>query len=279
MSKKRCVRRVTAPVRQRLNDLAEILYEFLPLTSHSKNAVTYSSIFAESRIEAYLRGPTNKRQALQQGLAELYRRHERLPWTIIRGVVPAAIEYRRYQRRPLKRSELDALADCLKSLGIDMVKELESIELDETLPRITVPPGELRQRLRGHDLEPALATEPLDLFEAGHFNESVRKAAEKLEDRVQEMCGLSTHGRDLMAKAFADEALLDVERYEPENRDSFVEGYRFLAMGAMSAIRNVFSHGDEERRSPEECFEMLLFLNWLFRGLVTSGGHADRWQP
>jgi hypothetical protein len=274
MSKKRCVRRITAPVQKHLNDLADILYEFLPLTSPSKNTVTFTSIFAESHVEDYLQGPANKRQALQKGLTELYRRHERLPTTIIRKVVPAAIEYRRYQRRPLKRSELDALADCLKSLSIDMVKELGSIQLDETLPRITVPPEELRQRLRGHDLEPALAAEPLDLFEAGHFNESVRKASEKFEDRVQEMCSLATHGRDLMARAFADGALLDVECYEPENRDGFVEGYKFLAMGAMSAIRNVFSHGDEERRSPEECFEMLLFLNWLFRGLHPRDRHT-----
>lgn len=39
-------------------------------------------------------------------------------------------------------------------------------------------------------------------------------------------------------------------------------------MGMMSSIRNVFSHGDEGRRSSEECFEMLMFLNWLF-------GHLD----
>lgn len=274
MSKKKTVRRVTAPVRKDLNDLADILYEFLPLTSPSKNTVTFTSIFAQSGIGGYLQGPVNKRQALQQGFAELYRRHERLPWTIIRKVVPAAIEYRQYQRRPLTRSELHSLADCLNSLGIDMVKELESVELDGTLPRVTVPPEELRQRLRGHDLKPALAAEPLDLFEAGHFNESVRKAAERFEDRVQEMCGLPKHGRDLMASAFSDGTLLDVELYEPENRDSFIEGYKFLAMGAMSAIRNVFSHGDEERRSPEECFEMLMFLNWLFRGLDAHDEHT-----
>jgi len=26
-------------------------------------------------------------------------------------------------------------------------------------------------------------------------------------------------------------------------------------------------HGDENTRSPEECYEMLLYLNWLFRHL------------
>lgn len=41
----------------------------------------------------------------------------------------------------------------------------------------------------------------------------------------------------------------------------------FMAMGMMRAIRNVFSQGDEAQRSPEVCFEMLLFFNWLFRQL------------
>ena len=267
MPKKRSVRRVTAPVRKQLDQLADILYGFLPLSSPSKSTTTFTTIFSESNVEDYLSGPSNKRQALQQGLAEVYRRHERLPWTIIRKVVPAAANYRRHQRRPLKRTELAALVECLDNLGFDMTKEIESIELDENLPRITVPPDELKQRLRGHDLESSLAGKPLDLFETGHFNESVRKAAEIYEDRVQELCGRSGYGRDLMARAFADGKLLDLEAYEPENRDGFADGYKLLAMGAMTAIRNVFSHGDEERRSPEQCFEMLLFLNWLFRGL------------
>ena len=274
MKKKQNVRRVTAPVKKYLSDLANILYEFLPLSSLSKNTVTFSTIFAESGIEHYLRGPANKRQCLQQGLTRLYRNHERLPWTIIRKTVPAAIEYRMCKRRPLTRSELQALADCLAHLGIDMVKELGSIELDETLPRITVAPEELKQRLRGHDLDPSLAAEPLVLFEEGHLNESVRKAAEKFEDRVKELCGLSAYGQELMGKAFADDVLLDVDSYEPENRGSFAGGYKLLAMGSMTAIRNVLSHGDEERRSPEECFEMLLFLNWLFRGLKSQGEHT-----
>lgn len=261
------VLRVTAATRERLNRLAEILYPFLPLTSRSKNAVTFTSIFAESSIADYLDGPTNKTQALEQGLAEVYRRHERLPRQIIRKVVPAAVGYRKHQRQPLTRAEVDELSRCLVDLGIDMTKELAEVELDERLPRITVPPEKLKKTLREHDLEPELATEPLQLFEDGHFNEAVRKAAERFENEVHARSGLDSFGRQLMAGAFATPDLLAIDRLEPENQDGFVEGYRFLAMGLTGAIRNVFSHGDEERRSPEECFEMLLFLNWMLRGI------------
>ena len=43
------------------------------------------------------------------------------------------------------------------------------------------------------------------------------------------------------------------------------EGYMHLTMGMIRAIRNIFSHGDENQHSPEEAYEMLLFINWLFR--------------
>ena len=266
-NRRRSVRRVTAQDKERLNRLAEILYEFLPLTSNSPNTITFTTIFRESAISYYLDGCKTKRQALEKGLEKLYRYHQRLPMVIIRKIIPAAINYRKYIRKPLTRKELDSLSTCLFELDIDMKKEIEFVALDESLPRITVAPDKLKERLRQHDLDPAISSEPLQLFEDGHFNEAVRKCTERFEDRVQNLTGIEATGRDLMAKAFKNEDFIDINQIETENQASFVEGYRFLSMGTMAAIRNVFSHGDEERRSPEECFEMILFLNWLFRYL------------
>ncbi len=71
-----------------------------------------------------------------------------------------------------------------------MRKELAEVEIDETLPRIKVPPADLEKHLRNHDLDPNISTEPLQLFSDGHFNEAVRKASERLEDFVQETSNL-----------------------------------------------------------------------------------------
>lgn len=268
---RKVVRRITADRQERINRLAGILYHFLPLTSRSDSATTFTSIFAESRVDDYLQGK-NKRSALQEGFTNLFRYHKRLPFAVIRKVVPAAIEWRRYKRDPLTREEMDRLADVLADLDVDMKRELAQVELDETLPRITVPPKELEQRLRNHDLHPAIADDPLELFSNGHFNESVRKAAERFEDAVRSAAGLERSGRALMGAAFGSGGLLAIEGTEAENEEDFQEGFKFLSMGMMAAIRNVFSHGDEERREPEECFEMLLFMNWLFRGIERAEG-------
>lgn len=261
------VRKITADKKERLNRLAEILYDFIPLTSHFRNAVTFHSIFKESSVGHYLKGANNKRQILQKGFELLYRYHKNLPKNIIRKIIPAAIEYRKYSRKPLTNKELYELATCLEDLGISMTNEIEQIEVEETLPRIIVPPEKLIERLRGHDLDLALSTEPLFLFSNGHFNESVRKASERFEDLVQELSQIDSSGRDLMAKAFNNDLLIELSGVEKENQQGFIEGYRFLTMGTMAAIRNIFSHGDEQNRSPEECFEMLLFINWLFRSI------------
>jgi uncharacterized protein (TIGR02391 family) len=262
---KKVVRKVTANKKILLNRLAKILNSFLPLTSDSKNAVTFNSIFEESSVRKYLDGHRTKLQALECGFTEVYRRHTRLPWIIIRKVVPAAVSYRLYKRNPLTKEEINELSCTLYELGIDMRKELSEIELVEALPRINVPPADLEKRLRNHDLDTKISTEPLQLFSDGHFNEAVRKAMERFENYVQEITNLDLSGRDLMANAFRDGIVYQYFNIQPENQQGFIEGYKFLTMGAMASIRNIFSHGDEERRSPEECFEMLLFINWLFR--------------
>jgi uncharacterized protein (TIGR02391 family) len=260
------VRHITERTRERIERLVDLLYDFLPLSAYRDEATTFTSIFAESRKEHYLEGK-NKTEALQNGWEELIRHHPRLPKKFVRKIVPAAKEYRDYKGDPLSREELDELADVLEELGFDMREELEAVEVDVQVRQETVPKEDLVERLDHHPLHNALATEPLELFRDGHFNESVRKAAERFEAEVRHRSQLGRSGRDLMAQAFKFDGgaiqLSGVE-VEAENRESFQEGFKFLTMGMMASIRNVFSHGDEERRSAEECFEMLMFLNWLF---------------
>lgn len=164
-----------------------------------------------------------KRPALQNGFTNLYRFHTKLPWIVIRKIVPAAIDYH---------------------------------------PRVTVPPEELKERLMRHDLSPHIAGEPLELFKSGRFNEVATKACEVFEDEIRKKTGLN-----LMSKAFQNGSILVLQQIQPLNEQDFLQGYQYLAMGAMAAIKNIFGYGNVERRKLEECYEILLFLNWLWRHL------------
>jgi uncharacterized protein (TIGR02391 family) len=260
-------RKITTDVRDRIRSLAEVLADFLPLTSPSRHTITFTTIFAESKVSKHL-ADIPKKKALQQALEQIFRHHPRLPSLLIRKIIPAAVSYRRYKRRPLKKAELDRLNACLESLDIHMQNEFAKIQLDETLPDIQVPPPELMRRLENHPLVSEVSSEPLDLFRNGHFNESVRKATEKFEVNVQKRSSMNDIGKDLMAKAFKlDNPKIKLNSLQSENEKAIQEGFQLMTMGMMRAIRNVFSHGDETQRRPEEAYEMLLFINWLFRQL------------
>lgn len=263
------MRRITTDVREKIQALCRVLGDFLPLTSRSKSAVTFKSIFAGRRIAGYLEGDI-KQKALSKGWEKIIRLHPRLPYLLIRDIVPASINYRYYKRNPLRKEEIDQLMVCLEALDIDMRKELEKLKasLNENIPEITVAPAELIKRLEHHPLSPEIASAPLQLFKDGHFNEAVRKSAERFEARVQLLSNKQEKGRDLMSKAFnVQKPCIQLNNLLTENERNTQEGIQFMAMGMMQAIRNIFSHGDEPSRSPEECYEMLLSINWLFRKL------------
>ena len=113
-----------------------------------------------------------KQKALEDAVERRVSLSRKTALDLIRKIVPAAINHRRYKRNPLTRAELDELSEILYSLGIDMRQELASVVLDEALPRTTVPPKELEARLRQHDLHPKIGEKPVQLFSDGHYNRS-----------------------------------------------------------------------------------------------------------
>lgn len=216
------VRHITDRTRERIEKLVDLLYDLLPLSAYRDGATTFTSIFAESGKEGYLEG-SNKTEKLQNGWEELIRHHPRLPKKFIRKIVPAAKEYRDYKEDPLSREELDELADVLEELRFDMRDELEAVEVDVEVRRETIPTDDLIDHLEDHPLHDAVAGAPLELFRDGHYNEAVRKAAERFESVVRDRIDLKgQYGQGLMAQAFKpDGGRLQLVGVEAENQDSF----------------------------------------------------------
>ena len=71
----------------------------------------------------------SKVKKLQNGWENVYRYKTRLPSMLIRKIVPAAIEYRKNQRNPIKKEEITALNGILLKLEIDMSGELLGLEI------------------------------------------------------------------------------------------------------------------------------------------------------
>jgi len=265
MGGKRAVLTITASIKSKINDLVDHLSGFLPLDTYKGESISFRSIFEESRVGKYLpEGP--KKPALREGFTKVFRYHERLPKKLIQKIIPAGIEYGKFKRRPISRTQIEKLNQLLLALEIDIESDLLSLNLNENLPQITLPPIELLNRLRNHNLVEELQSEVLILFANGHFNESVRKACEIFEHEVQKKIGSSDIGKTLMGKAFnVQNPLIKLTPLSTQNEIGLQEGFQLMSMGAMAGIRNIFSHGNQDPRTPEESFELLMFINWLFR--------------
>lgn len=261
-------RRLTADKKVQINRLVEIIEGFLPISTWGKSANSFETIFIESRVHSYLDRKGSKKQRLIHGFGKVYQQHLRIPYTILRKILSQGEQYRKHKRNPIKPEEIDELRDCLKKLELNPDAELAAIELNPDLPEIQVPPKELIGRLENHPLVDEMRSNPLQKFKDGHFNEAVRKACEKYEAKVQRLSGNSAIGSGLMGQVFNPQSpSLTIATGSQQNTTTIQEGYQKLAMGMMSGIRNIFSHGDEDRIAPEDSYEILLFVNWMFRKL------------
>ena len=69
-----------------------------------------------------------------------------------------------------------------------------------------------------------------------------------------------------MAKAFNEgNPLIQLNSMSTANDRSEHEGFKFLTMGAMSGMRNLYSHGDVANMSAMDALERLAFISLLFK--------------
>jgi uncharacterized protein (TIGR02391 family) len=154
----------------------------------------------------------------------------------------------------------------MEALGFSIRKKLEAIELPEP-SRVCAPAQDKIALLERLDLHEALTDDCLEMFRDGHFNEAVRKALERFEKCIQDAIGdQKNFGRDLMAKAFSEQhPQIELNAMQSANDRSEQEGFKFLTMGAMSGLRNLYSHGDVDQMSATDAIERLGFVSMLFK--------------
>lgn len=112
----------------------------------------------------------------------------------------------------------------------------------------------------------------LELFVDGHYDEALRKAAQRFINRVQELANREDlNGVALMHQTFSENTPLLAfnDRSTLVERDEH-NGFRFLAVGLTQAIRNVFTHSDQYGLDRVSAFEWLMFVSAMHRRLDNS---------
>lgn len=262
---------VTAKKKQDILKLADALGSIIPATGY-RSTFNFKSIAAKRPYtKKYWKNANNKKTMISEFLISIYRYHPKILRKIVRNNLPKGIEIRQGKGDPVLRPEIINIIQLLKELDINMEKELLSLDLPVTRPSIVPPPTEYQQMLKKISLEPEIGEKCKQLFIDGHINESVRKAFEIYETKIQKMSGLEESGKDLMMKAFNEDGpLIEIADTSTRRGKSLQEGYKFMAAGSMLFLRNKFSHGNEEQASYIDGFQMLLTANQLLREVKDS---------
>ena len=108
------------------------------------------------------------------------------------------------------------------------------------------------------------------LFEAGFLQEAVRKAAERFINRIAEKAEREDLiGRALVNHVFSAEKpvlVFSEERTSAVDRN-WHDGYRSLAAGLSTGVRNVYTHLDSVPVDENEALEWLAFISAMHRRL------------
>ena len=133
-----------------------------------------------------------------------------------------------------------------------------------------------------------------DLFRNGHLQDAVRRAAQRFLNRVAEQAdhpvaqdrqGKDTvlQGKGLINRVFSEGSpILVLNSHETQedwtltDRDEH-NGYRFLSVGLVLALRNVMTHADNYDLTATEALEWLTFISAMHRRL--DGAQQVAAQP
>jgi uncharacterized protein (TIGR02391 family) len=107
-------------------------------------------------------------------------------------------------------------------------------------------------------------------YEDGHYADAVESAFKEINTRLKNIykrqTGIEKDGKDLMAQIFSDSNPIlklseDITTLSGKNEQ---EGYRFIFMGSIIAIRNPKAH-ENQIISEEDAYERLIFASLLMK--------------
>ena len=257
--------RLSARQIQDLRTLAEQIGKIIPATSPRKGAFCFQTIAKNLGLTRYWSTrPETKKESIFQFISKVYQNHPRTIYRLFRENFARGIERRQKSGDPVLLAEMEALDSTLRSLDINLSKEIKELDLPKDRPRIVPPPFTFQKMVDDLALHPFLLPGCSRLFKDGHINEAVRKSLEKFELYVQKKASMTNIGTDLMAHAFNEmNPKIRIADVAEKRGRGLQEGFKFIAMGSMAFWRNFCSHGDEEQMDHQDAIAILATISHL----------------
>src|SRR5256885_12241047 len=145
------------------------------------------------------------------------------------------------------------------------------------LPReepATVPAAEtpLLHPFDSRNIHTNLPPKVQELFDDGHYPEATFHAFKYLDKIVEMHAGISESGYKLMMTAFSETSpKVQLTPLKTTSEKDEQQGYKFIFVGGVLAIRNPRGHEYTVVDNPDICLDHLSFVSMLLRRLEQSG--------
>lgn len=121
-------------------------------------------------------------------------------------------------------------------------------------------------------------------FARGVYFHAVFECCKAFDTAIKNNSGIEQSGRKLMEKALSPGGPIKLNSLLKQSEKDEQEGYRFLCMGLMSAVRNPQAHEPELNwpMTKEDSLDVLALLSFLFRKLGKAGvldPITGQWKP
>jgi len=257
--------RITASRRKTIEQLAERLAAIAPSTSPG-SGFCVQRVAEGMGLQDCWRKQKNKKADIAYLLENTLRQYPQKPKKLVLSIIEGGVNWMARKGEKVSTEHLNSMTELMGALDFNISKELKNIKIPEP-SRVREPAQDLAAIFDRLNLHESLKDDVAEMFRDGHLNEAVRKALERFEKRIQD--AINDHkafGRDLMAKVFNENnPLIPLNEMKTANDRSEQEGFKFLTMGAMSGMRNLYSHGDVEQMSAMDALERLAFVSLLFK--------------
>jgi len=257
--------RITVARKKVIHRLAAALAEIAPTTTIG-SGFCVKRVAEEKGLKACWKKQKNKVADIAYLLENTLRKYPRKPKLLVLAIIEGGAVWMANRGKSITDEQKQTISDAMKELGFDIKKELKRIHYPPP-SKVAEPSQDVSATFDRLDLHQNLKDDIREMFRDGHFNEAVRKALERFEKMVQDKIGdHKIYGRDLMAKAFNEnKPMISLNAMTTANDRSEQEGFKFLTMGAMSGMRNLYSHGDVPQMSAPDAIERLCFVSLLMK--------------
>jgi len=138
---------------------------------------------------------------------------------------------------------------------------------DETPSIVDARPPTRRAQFEAREFHPIVSRASRRLFGDGHLALAVSRAFIATNNRIKRLSSIQQDGQGLMSTVFSDNGpALQMSSLTNQSDVDEHRGLRFLAMGGMTALRNVPTHEDDWRWAADvnralECLAVASLLN------------------